>query len=124
MKEGSKKTANEAKWPWETPAPATPNWFAKPVPVEIPAEIELYPFFEEAEARIIAGGLDKSVLVPAYAVDEERQIVKGALVAETGDSRAVLVYFAPTCLGSERITIDRQTAAEWARKGAGNHAVV
>ena len=124
MKEETEKTAKQEKWPWETPAPATPNWFAKSIRVEIPAEIQVYPFFEEAVAHITDGGLDKFVTVPIFTVDEERQIVKGALVAETGDGSAILVYFAPTCLGTDRLTVEHSTAAKWARQGKKSNAAV
>ena len=124
MKEGNKKAANEAKWPWETPAPVVPRWFAKPVPVEIPAEIRVYRFFEEAVAHITDGGLDKFVTVPMFAADEERQIVKGALVAEAGDGSAILVYFAPTSLGADRISVEHWLAAKWANNRKESNAAV
>lgn len=116
MKEEKGKVANAAKWPWETPAPVVPRWFAKPVPVEIPAEVRIYRFYEEAVAHITDGGLDKFVTVPLFAVDEERQIVKGALVAEAGDGSAILVYFAPTCLGTDRLVVEHSIAAKWANQ--------
>ena len=124
MKEGTEKTAKQEKWPWETPAPATPNWFAKPIRVEIPAEVRVYHFFEEAVAHITDGGLDKFVTVPMFAADEARQVVKGALVAEAGDGSAILVYFAPTSLGADRISVEHWLAAKWANNWKESNAAV
>ena len=113
----------EAAFPWQF-GYLPPRWFVEPIPVEIPAEVKVYDFFEEAGVRITTGDLDKSILVPAYAVDEGRQVVRGTLIAEAGDGSSILVYFPPTSLGSERIAVDHALAAEWARKGRGNHASV
>lgn len=123
MKSEKSDSEQEPQYPWRFGFQG-PRWFAEPIPVEIPAAVKVYSFFEEAGVRITAKGLDKSILVPSYAVDEDRQVVKGTLMAETGDGSSILVYFPPTCLGSARIAVDHNLAAEWANKGARNHGAV
>ena len=125
MKSEKHDSGQDGKYPWQFGSDfRPPRRFVEPIPVEIPAEVKVYDFFEEAGVHITDGGISESIIVPAHTVDEARQVVKGALVAETGDGNSILVSFPPTSWGRASIAVDHQLAAEWVKGRRASNAAV